>query len=95
MDISLAILGTGILILIALGSVFVGGLIFFSALFNKRLEEIKENQVRFETEVKANQARFETELKEIKENQVRFETEVKANQARLETKLDQLLARKP
>ena len=81
MEISLAILGTGILVLIALGSVFIGGLIFFSALFNKRLEEIKENQVRFETE--------------IKENQARFETEVKANQARLETKLDQLLARKP
>ena len=51
MDISLAILGTGILILIALGSVFVGGLIFFSALFNKRLEEVKANQARLETKL--------------------------------------------
>ena len=57
----LGFLLSGMLVMIALCSVFIGALILFSALFNK-------GQARFETElkeIKANQARFDTELKEI------------------------------
>ena len=63
------VLGTGILIMIASGSVFILVNSWYGMGTNKRLNKLEKRMDKFELElkeIKNNQVRFEIELKEIK-----------------------------
>ena len=80
---------TGWILLVAIVSVLIALFSFLGTRTQKRLSNLEAGQARLETELKNNQNRFETELKEIKNNQNRFETELKE----IKFKVDQILAK--
>ena len=72
-------------------------LLGFNAQLNAKIEPVKENQARFESELKENQARFERRFEKLETGQAHLDKRMDGLDKRMdgiERKLDQLLALK-
>ena len=84
------VLGTGILIMIASGSVFILVNSWYGMSTNKRLNKLEKGQAKLETElteIKKNQAKLEKGQTELEAGQAKLEK----GQAELESKIDEIM----